>query len=181
MKATKKTKSAKVPSKPKKAGPSARTKKFIRRVDLNSDVPKPHKNAEIITRQGFLIDATGKGPHAVPEVVMLANVEGLRYLAALFTYLAEQAKDRTQNEGNAIVGLPRNEHPLNMRLSDDLDFRFALLTEENRRSMFKRFGIDMASKQKGSLFERYQEVVAHFGRLQNLMRREGLVAEAGGR
>lgn len=140
--------------------------------------PLPAKNAEIITRQGFLIDATGKGPHAVPEVVLLANGAGLAYLADLFLYLADFAAEFGEELEAAIVGLPRNEHPINVRLSDDLAFRFALLTEVNRRQMFKKFGIDMASRQKGSLFERYQEVVTHFGRLQNMMRREGLTTPA---
>lgn len=136
--------------------------------------PMPPKNAEIISRQGFLIDATGKGPHAVPEVVLLANKEALTYLAQLFSYLANSEHSSGEQVEAATVGLPRNDHPINTRLSDDLEFRFALLTDDNRRQMFKKFGIDMASRQKGSLFERYQEVVSHFGRLQNLMKREGL-------
>ncbi|MBI5863182.1 MAG: hypothetical protein HZB38_01450 [Planctomycetes bacterium] len=133
----------------------------------------PAGSAEIIVRQGFMIDATGKGPHAIPEVLMLANAEGCEYLAAVFADLARRARSR--EAGTESVHLPRNEHPINIRLSDDIDFRFAPLSAGNRRAMFKQFGIDTASRQKGSLFERYQEVVAHFGRLQNLMRREGLV------
>lgn len=141
---------------------------------VQSGLPLPPKSAEIISRQGFLIDATGKGPHAVPEVVLLANAPALKYLAELFSYLADRSRPGDDSIDAAIVGLPRNDHPINTRLSDDLEFRFALLTDENRRQVFKKFGIDMASRQKGSLFERYQEVLSHFGRLQNLMKREGL-------
>lgn len=136
---------------------------------------RPGRNAEVIVRQGFVIDATGKGPVAVPEVVILANAEGFAYLAGVFGALAVQAKSGRSGAATAGFHLPRSAEPINVRLSDDIDFRFAPLTGANRRAMFKQFGIDMASKQKGSLFERYKEVLEHFGRLQHVMRREGLV------
>jgi hypothetical protein len=136
---------------------------------------KPGRNAEVIVRQGFLIDATGKGPVAVPEVVVLANADGFSYLAEVFADLAAKAKAGKSSAASAGFHLPRSAAPINVRLSDDIDFRFAPLTTANRRAMFKQFGIDMASKQKGSLFERYKEVLEHFGRLQHVMRREGLV------
>lgn len=136
---------------------------------------KAGRNAEVIVRQGFLIDATGKGPVAVPEVVILANADGFAYLAAVFSELAVQARAGKSSAASAGFHLPRSAEPINVRLSDDIDFRFAPLTGANRRAMFKQFGIDMASKQKGSLFERYKEVLEHFGRLQHVMRREGLV------
>lgn len=136
---------------------------------------KPGRNAELIVRQGFLIDATGKGPVAVPEVVILANADGFAYLASVFADLAVKARTGKSSAATDGFHLPRSAEPINIRLSDDIDFRFAPLTGANRRAMFKQFGIDMASKQKGSLFERYKEVLEHFGRLQHVMRREGLV------
>jgi len=135
--------------------------------------PKPGKNAELIVRQGFLIDASGKGLHAVPEVVILANADGFQYLADVFGQLAEAAQSRKKAAGDESVKLPRMEHPINARLSDDLEFRFAPLTAMNRKAMFKQFGIDTKSKQTGSLFERYQEVLTHFSRLTNQMKRMG--------
>jgi hypothetical protein len=132
-------------------------------------LPKPGAGAELIVRQGFIIDATGNGLHAVPEVAMLGNRAAFEYLAGVFEYLAAQARQRA---GTAEpVELPRNAHPINVRLSDDLDFQFALLTDANRKAMLKRFGVDMKSRQKGSLFERYQEVLTQFPRLTNQMRR----------
>lgn len=138
-------------------------------------LPRPHKNAEIIVRQGFVIDATKKELHAIPEVVFLANADGLDYLSAVFASLAAAARAGRIADAELSVALPRNEHPINVRLSDDIDFRFLPLTTQNRRAMFKRLGIDLASVQKGSLFERYQEVVQQFGRLSGIMRREGLM------
>lgn len=156
--------------------PAARkAKKPMKAAVAASGSSKPGKNAEVIVRQGFLIDATGKGPVAVPEVVILANADGFAYLAGVFADLAAQAKTGKSSAASAGFHLPRSAEPINVRLSDDIDFRFAPLTTANRRAMFKQLGIDMASKQKGSLFERYKEVLEHFGRLQHVMRREGLV------
>lgn len=149
-----------------------------RRVETTADrvpaifPPRPPANAEIIARQGFVIDATGAGPHAVPEVVLLANAEGLKYLSAVFTHLAEAARARGNGSTVVEVQLPRAAHPINTRLSDDLEFRFAALNEANRRAAFKQFGIDTKSKQQGSLFERYQEVASHFERLNAAMGRD---------
>jgi hypothetical protein len=135
--------------------------------------PKPGKNAELIVRQGFLIDASKNGLHAVPEVVILANADGFQYLADIFSQLAEAARSRKKAAGDESIKMPRLEHPINARFSDDLDFRFAPLTAINRRAVLKQFGIDTKSKQTGSLFERYQEVLTHFSRLTNQMKRMG--------
>jgi hypothetical protein len=139
-------------------------------------IPKPPNGAEIVVRQGFVIDATGKGPLAIPEVVLLANADGLRFLSQVFAALAEQAGSRSGAAAEPVY-LPRLEHPINAQLSDDLDFRFAALTAFSRRALFRRFGIDRKSRQHGSLFERYQQMVSQFGRLSNLMRREGLLMQ----
>lgn len=120
---------------------------------------KPSKNAEIIVRQGFVIDATGGAQHAVPEVLIFGNREGLQYLSEVFARLAEQAKSRAPSaEPAEELQLGRDEHPINARLSDALEFRFGALTAANRAATFKRHGITMKSREKGSLFERYQEV-----------------------
>lgn len=137
-------------------------------------LPVPAETAELIVRQGFLIDATGGHISAVPEVVVMANIEGLDYLARVFGALAAAA--RKGGDAGEGVHLPRLTHPVNSRLSDDLDFRFVPLTEENRRAMFKQHGVDMKSKQRGSLFDRYQETLSQFGRLQAQMRREDWMA-----
>lgn len=104
----------------------------------------------------------------------MANAEGLEYLAGVFAALAAAA--RKGGDAGEGVHLPRLTHPINTRLSDDLDFRFVPLTDENRRAMFKQHGVDMKSKQRGSLFDRYQETLSHFGRLQAQMRREDWMA-----
>lgn len=156
---------------------TARTKsppKPKRPVVRNAARSAPRESAEIIVRQGFLIDATGGAISAVPEVVIMGNVEGLEYLAGVFAGLAAAA--RKGGETGDGVHLPRLTHPVNSRLSDDLDFRFVALTDENRRAMFKQHGVDMKSKQRGSLFDRYQETLAQFSRLQSQMRREDWMA-----
>jgi hypothetical protein len=134
-----------------------------------TSVPKPARSAEIVVRQGFVINASGEVPSATPELILLANAEGLKYLSELFAHLAGLAKSRS-GSAEALLDLPREGHPINARLSDDLAIRLAALSPTNRKAMFKRFGIDMKSRQEGSLFERYQEVVTQFSRLAGRMK-----------
>jgi hypothetical protein len=142
----------------------------MRKATSKPTSPKPRAGAELILRQGFLIDASSGGLHAVPELVVLGNHAGLRYLADLLAHAAEQCRKASAHP--EPQKLPRGETPLNTRLCDDLEIVVAGLTPANRRAMFKRFGIDMKSRQRGSLFERYQEVAAQFSRLTSQMNRE---------
>jgi hypothetical protein len=121
--------------------------------------PKPPSKAELIVRQGFIIDATGKQQHAVPEVLILGNREGLQYLADVFGHLADQAKSRSRATGaGEPIHLPQLDHPVNGRLSDAIEFRFIPLTAANRAATFRQLGITMKSREHGSLFERYQGI-----------------------
>lgn len=121
--------------------------------------PRPSSKAELIVRQGFFIDATGKTQVAVPEIVILGNRDGFAYLAALFEQLASQAAEGSRSSAAAEgERLPRGAAPVNARLSDDLEFRFAPLTAANRAATLKRFGVTLKSRQEGSLFDRYQHV-----------------------
>ena len=121
--------------------------------------PQPAADAELIVRQGFIIDATGGSQAAIPEVMILGNQAGLRYLAEVCGHLADRADDADQSPEPAdAFHLGRREHPINVRLSDALEFRLAPLTTANRAATFKRLGITMKSREQGSLFGRYQEV-----------------------
>jgi hypothetical protein len=125
----------------------------------DSAAPKAPSKAELIVRQGFIIDATGKQQHAVPEVLILGNREGLQYLADVFGHLADQARSRSRATGaGEPVHLPQLEHPVNGRLSDVIEFRFIPLTAANRAATFRQHGITMKSREHGSLFERYQGI-----------------------
>lgn len=123
--------------------------------------PKPSVNAELIVRQGFIIDATAGKQHAVPEVLMLANHDGLQYLADVFGHLAHCAKRHARSsEPSDGVHIDRLGDPVNVRLSDALEFRLIPLTDANRAATFRRHGITMKSREHGSLFERYTDVAA---------------------
>ena len=136
---------------PAKSAPAARAG--------GSRLPKPSSKAELIVREGFVIDATSGGQQATSEVLILGNREGFRYLSDAFAHLAEQAGTRSKStEPAEPVHLSRLEHPVNVRLSDALEFRFAPLTAANRAATFKRYGITMKSREHGSLFGRYREV-----------------------
>ncbi|RMF80668.1 MAG: hypothetical protein D6744_07985, partial [Planctomycetota bacterium] len=117
--------------------------------------PKPPSNAELIVRQGFIIDATGKAQHAVPEVVVIGNRHALRWLADVFAYLADQAAAHRSHEPHAGVHIMRLATPVNARLSDAIEFRFIPVVDANRAATFKRHGVTMKSREHGSLFERY--------------------------
>lgn len=171
---TGKSPSGKAPAR-KPAGKSATSAKAPPSRDASGGGSRrPAASAELIVRQGFVIDATGKGPVATPEVMILGNAEGFRYLASVFAALAEQAASR-KAAPSPPVHLPRLEHPIHARFSDDLDFRFAAFNAANRKTVLKSFGIDLKSRQEGSLFERYQAIAAQFGRLSGIMRREGIL------
>lgn len=143
----------------KKSAPAKKPAKDAKAPPRGSATPKPSKKAELIVRQGFMIDATGGAAVAIPEVVLLANQDGFRYLADMFAHLAEQAGAKSRDTQAAEgLALPRGVTPVNVRLSDDMDFRFAPLTAANRAATLKRYGVTLKSRQKGSLFDRYQNV-----------------------
>jgi hypothetical protein len=120
--------------------------------------PQPAADAELIVRQGFIIDATGGSQAAIPEVLILGNEAGLRYLADVCAHLAGRADDQDPSvEPADAFHLARLSHPINARLSDAMEFSLAPLTAANRAATFKRHGITMKSREHGSLFGRYQE------------------------
>jgi len=156
-KATRRKSPKATPTRPKKAA-AKRAKSASARPAVTA-LPKPSSKAELIVREGFVIDATGRGQQATSEVLVLGNREGLRYLSDVFAHLAEQAGPRGKlTEPAEPLHLSRLEHPVNVRLSDALEFRFAPLTPANRAATFKRHGITMKSREHGSLFGRYREV-----------------------
>lgn len=136
--------------------------------------PKPQaaRRDDLIIRQGFVIDATGRdGPRAIPEVLIIGNADGYQYLAELFTALAAAARPRHKSPIEGLQ-LRRGEGPFDQRFSDDFELRFVPVNAANRAATLKKLGVTQVSRQSGSLFERYQEVATQFGRLTALMKRE---------
>jgi hypothetical protein len=149
----------KIVGKKKSAGKRKTASRPPAKRKLDSAPPKAPSKAELIVRQGFIIDATGKQQHAVPEVLILGNREGLQYLADVFGHLADQAKSRSRATGaGEPIHLPQLDHPVNGRLSDAIEFRFIPLTAANRTATFRQHGITLKSREHGSLFERYQGI-----------------------
>ena len=101
-------------------------------------------SSEIIIKRTSVIDATGDSPISVPELLLLANREGFRELAALYTQLAErQIDDKCADHGDPDdhTHLSFKFGPCNIQLSDRIEFRFGLLTDENRVAVFKKYEI----------------------------------------
>ena len=101
-------------------------------------------SSEIIIKRSSMVDATGDEPVSVPELLLLANREGFRELAELFTQLAErQIDDQCANHSDPDdhVHLSFKFGPFNTHLSDRIEFRFGLLTDENRAAVFQKYEI----------------------------------------
>lgn len=162
---------AKRPARTSTKTPKARSGAARSAAGAPAGPPMPPVRAELIVRQGFVIDATAKRHAAIPEVLILGNREGLRYLADVFAFLAEQAVKNKSEDPFAAIQVGRNEHPVNTRLSDGIEFRFSFVSDANRAATFKRHGVTMKSREQGSLFGRYQDVAST--QYQSIARRIG--------
>ncbi len=101
-------------------------------------------SSEIIVKRSFMIDATGDAPFSVPELLLLANREGFRELASLFTQLSERQIDNKcadHGDPDDHTHLSFKFGPCNTQLSDRIEFRFGLLTDENRVAVFQKYEI----------------------------------------
>ena len=113
---------------------------------------------EVIIKQQFTIDATGDIEFAVPEILVLGNRDGLRQLGHWLLGLAE----REPQAAHAYWDPDDHQHlttkhpPFNLLLSDELEFRFGILTESNRGDVLDKYGISESTKQAGHLCDRYQ-------------------------
>lgn len=121
--------------------------------------PRPPADAELILRQQFTIEGRGRRQYAVPEMLIVANRQGMEYLAKVFDYLAEQARVAARvKQPLAPLVIGRSEPPVNARLSDDLAIRCVPVSDANRRPTLRQYNITLRSRQRGSLFERYRQI-----------------------
>lgn len=113
---------------------------------------RSRKAAQIILKESFSLDASGKKCIAVPEFVMIADRQGLKTIA----HQIEGWSEATDDDADNHIHL---EDLCNIRLSDRLGIRVVLLTQQNRREVFRRYGVGQRLRRMNSLTERYKHIV----------------------
>ena len=126
--------------------------------------PKPSSKAEIILKERFLIDGTGKKNVPIPELLVLANREGFQYLSRVFAFMAQPrgkvADWIAQLDPDDHYHMGRSEAPFSHKLSDDIEFRLGTITSANRRRVLRHYGITQRWRARGSLLKRYEHLIA---------------------
>lgn len=120
--------------------------------------PQIPSEAEIILKESYCVDDTESTEVPIPEIIMLANREGLRYLGEYFLYLAEALKpsaDDCDPDDHQHSGTMFPNKPFNYELSDRIELRIGVLSDENRPHVEEKYGISGRSRKHGSLIERY--------------------------
>ncbi|SFI65724.1 Imm32 family immunity protein [Planctomicrobium piriforme] len=116
---------------------------------------------EVIVKLAFLINATGDVGYAVPEIHILGNKAGLLQLANALRSMAESVPRpdlaNCDPDDHRHFGTQAEwDKPFNNQLSDELEFRLGILTEENRDLVLQKYRITPASRATGSLVARYR-------------------------
>lgn len=122
--------------------------------------PRPGRKAEIVLRDGWMIDGSGDQEVPIPEVLILANAAGYRYLARVFQYMADRrAALRSDPDNDPDDHEHLFDYPgccVDQTISDRIEFRMGTLSPANRRAVLDRYGITAGSAKRGSLVERYR-------------------------
>jgi len=124
--------------------------------------PEAPANAELILRQRLFVETTGTKPYAVPELLILGNREGFEWLAKYFAHRAAkmptefQAQHNDADDHDHLVAL---DHPFSSKLSDELEIRVGVLTQENRAATLKKYGFMTSEPQRGCLVKRYKQLI----------------------
>lgn len=112
---------------------------------------------EFIFKETYAVSAVRRPEYPCPVLVLLANRAGWLQLAAACRRMAK----RRGFPGDA---LDPDDHchlypALSDRLSDKVEIRAGILTPTNRKAVFKRYGISLRTRKRGSLIPRYKELI----------------------
>ena len=125
--------------------------------------PKPSSKAEIISKERFLIDGTGKKDVPIPELLVLANRQGFQFLSRVFAFMAQpegKVNDWiAQLDPDDHYHMGRSEAPFSHKLSDDIEFRLGTITPANRKQVLRHYGITQKWRARGSLVKRYEHLI----------------------
>lgn len=121
--------------------------------------PKQPKNAELILKESWEVDASGKKDVPLPCIVVVANRQGYWYLARYFEAMANRKahlfNDAAADPDDHVHFNSRPWEGFDPRLSDLVTFRLGTLDKRNRPAVFERYGITRENAERGDMFERY--------------------------
>ena len=126
--------------------------------------PKPSRKAEIILKERYVINGTGKKDVPIPELLVLANQEGFQYLSRVFAFMAQPsgrvADWIAEADPDDHYHMGRAEAPFSHNLSDDIEFRLGTITSANRKQVLRHYGITQKRRARGSLVKRYEYLIS---------------------
>ena len=128
--------------------------------------PTAPDGAEIIIRHQFTMQGFDDGAVPIPEILIVANKDGFRWLSRYFAWLAELSVTEFQlkvGDSDNHQHLTTDQPPINPELSAQLEMRLGILTPEGRETTLKKYGLTPQNRQQGSLFDQ-------FGRILDLAR-----------
>lgn len=113
------------------------------------------RGAEIVLKERFFVDGRRRKAVALPELIILANSAGYRYLSDVFRSLSQvKTRDDSNHEHFA-----RSEPPFSPNLSDEIELRLCVFDFKTRASVLKYYGIRRRSQARGSLIPRYHAMI----------------------
>lgn len=129
---------------------------------MSKQLPNPAPDAEIIVRQRLYVEVGEGKLYPVPELLVLGNAAGFRWLSEYFGLRAHEPIGTNciaQGDPDDHDHLSWDAPAVNSRLSDELEVRVGLLTAENREQVMAKYALERSAPQRGSLIKRYKEVI----------------------
>ena len=142
---------------------------FRRRRSRQPKYPAPPKDAEIIVRDSVHIDATSDVEVYVPDIVVLSNESGYRWLAKFFTFMANRDVEGPVEVGHGDPEDHFHQHlGITEELSDRIEFRFGHITNGNREALFDKFEINPNETRPQDYRERIAKILNYIARQEEL-------------
>jgi hypothetical protein len=118
---------------------------------------------ELIFKKGFNINCTGDEPYPMPELLILGNKAGLRWLARQLQREAESTRTsddpRCDPDDHRLVSTMMTE--VNRELSDEMELRIGLIDDRNRDAVLQKYDITPETRKSGSLIDQYESDIEH--------------------
>ena len=121
--------------------------------------PRKREGAEIILGHLF-VHNLDFSDELTPAFHLLANVEGFRWLADWFLWLAGRDPELLGNDGDGEhEHLRHSEPPLNSRLSDEVDVVARMFDDRTRKKLLKRQGITKKIRNTGDPITQFSKLL----------------------
>jgi hypothetical protein len=121
---------------------------------------KQSTKASIILRKTCVYWERGGRTYPVPELLLLANRNGFRWLSKFFAEFAE--KDPDPRPWNDLSDPDDHDHiswpraPIDCQHSDEMEIRVGIVSPKNRTQVFEKYSIESAAPYRGTLKKQYQ-------------------------